>query len=425
MSRVLKTGNNQITQSYQAHYNKVQNGQGWAIGTDVVKHQSQLDYIIAHSSGTVIKVIDYLDGTNGVLDREGMGYGNYVMILHSNNIVTVYAHLTKVTVKQGQKVDKGTSIAYMGNTGGSFGAHLHFEVRQYKTAPTTVSLHDKTKFEFLNPEKYLDADLPNNSTNVNVAGYLDTVKYEKNILSCTGWAYQGAGSQTVTIKILNGTKEVKKFDIVANKSRPDVKAAMGYSTDKVGFSGSSDVSALGNGTYTVKAYVGTSQLNNTKTFTISNATKNVTTLTATSYPDYGSNANQYYRVRKSYTDAKSSKGSFWQWKGAFDCWNAWKSEGYHVYDNNGKQLDVSTTTTNSSTTTTVKPTQATQPVKAELNNKSYPNYTGNKHYYVQKKFKSWADSKGAFQSWTNAFNEWNKNKNNGYHVYDNEGNQLD
>jgi hypothetical protein len=213
MSRVLKNGNNQITQSYQAHYNKVKSGLGWAIGTDVVKYKNQLDYVVAHSEGTVLKVVNYLDGTNKQLDNEGMGYGNYVMILHNNNIVTLYAHLTKVTVKQGQKVAKGTALAFMGNTGNSSGAHLHFEVRQYKSAPTAATLHDSTKFEFLNSEKYLDADLPANATNIKAIGFLDTAKCSGTILTCSGWAYKGAGGQVVTIKIFDGSKEVKKFDI--------------------------------------------------------------------------------------------------------------------------------------------------------------------------------------------------------------------
>lgn len=333
MSRVLKNGNNQITQSYQAHYNKVKSGLGWAIGTDVVKYKNQLDYVVAHSEGTVLKVVNYLDGTNKQLDNEGMGYGNYVMILHNNNVVTLYAHLTKVTVKQGQKVAKGTTLAFMGNTGNSSGAHLHFEVRQYKSAPTAATLHDNTKFEFLNSEKYLDADLPSNATNIKAIGFLDTAKCSGTILTCSGWAYKGAGGQVVTIKIFNGSKEVKKFDIMANKSRPDVKAAMGYTSDKVGFSGSVDLFSLSDGIYTIRAYVGADALSNTFMIDLDKP------LTATSYLNYSATSNDFYRVRKSFTDAKSAIGAWHGWSGAFNAWNANKNNGYHIYDKNGKQLD--------------------------------------------------------------------------------------
>lgn len=60
-----------------------------------------------------------------------------------------------------------------------------------------------------------------------------------------------------------------------------------------------------------------------------------------------------------------------------------------------------------------------------LNEKSYPDYTGAKYYYVQKKFKNWLASKGIFRSWENAYNAWKKCKDKGYHIYNNDGKQLD
>ena len=56
-------------------------------------------------------------------------------------------------------------------------------------------------------------------------------------------------------------------------------------------------------------------------------------LTATSYPDY--TGNDYYRVRKSFADSGSSKGSFQKWKNAFNTWNANKASGYHVLPGEG------------------------------------------------------------------------------------------
>ncbi len=58
------------------------------------------------------------------------GYGNLVMIDHGNGFVTVYAHLSQINVSVCQGVGAGTVIGAAGNTGNSFGAHLHFEVRQ-------------------------------------------------------------------------------------------------------------------------------------------------------------------------------------------------------------------------------------------------------------------------------------------------------
>lgn len=57
------------------------------------------------------------------------GYGNYVVITHSNGSQTLYAHMTSIAVSAGRSVFSGQVIGYVGSTGLSTGAHLHFEVR--------------------------------------------------------------------------------------------------------------------------------------------------------------------------------------------------------------------------------------------------------------------------------------------------------
>ena len=58
------------------------------------------------------------------------GYGNVIMIDHGNGYVTLYGHLSQILVTRCQSVYAGNLIGLSGNTGNSFGAHLHFEVRQ-------------------------------------------------------------------------------------------------------------------------------------------------------------------------------------------------------------------------------------------------------------------------------------------------------
>jgi murein DD-endopeptidase MepM/ murein hydrolase activator NlpD len=57
------------------------------------------------------------------------GYGNYTCIQHSSSLSTCYAHQSRFGVSSGQSVSKGKVIGYVGNSGNSTGAHLHFEVR--------------------------------------------------------------------------------------------------------------------------------------------------------------------------------------------------------------------------------------------------------------------------------------------------------
>ena len=62
-------------------------------------------------------------------EAESGGYGNYTCIDHGGGLATCYAHQSAFNVSAGDQVTQGQVIGLVGNTGNSFGAHLHFEVR--------------------------------------------------------------------------------------------------------------------------------------------------------------------------------------------------------------------------------------------------------------------------------------------------------
>lgn len=78
------------------------------------------DPVVAAADGTV---------TTAVTGKKRPSYGQFVVIDHGNSESTLYAHLDSVTVVVGQAVTAGTQIGTLGNTGNSYGAHLHFEER--------------------------------------------------------------------------------------------------------------------------------------------------------------------------------------------------------------------------------------------------------------------------------------------------------
>jgi murein DD-endopeptidase MepM/ murein hydrolase activator NlpD len=83
----------------------------------------------ANSYGTEIRA-----ALEGVVEATGSNgkyaYGRWIAIRHPDftNMITLYAHLSKVRVSKGQKVEQGDLIGYMGSTGFSTGSHLHFTV---------------------------------------------------------------------------------------------------------------------------------------------------------------------------------------------------------------------------------------------------------------------------------------------------------
>ncbi len=122
---VLRNGKHYLTSGYGER--TVNGNKGFHKGCDFVggtDSRAATDHIVAYESGVITKATGDVDGTTP-------SEGNAVYINHGNGIETCYFHLKKgsVTVKKDDLVARGDVIGYMGNTGNSTGAHLHFGIR--------------------------------------------------------------------------------------------------------------------------------------------------------------------------------------------------------------------------------------------------------------------------------------------------------
>lgn len=154
--RVIEGGYCEITQGYK---------RGVHNGIDVVGKGYTLAWEVAHSDGTVVAIRNNCNGF------ESGSYGNYVKIRHDNGYYTLYAHgaYNTVQVRVGQRVSRGQRLMYMGNTGQSYGGHLHWEVR----TPSD---------ERIDPTPYLNADLPNSGGGSTVNVYYQVETKEDGVL---------------------------------------------------------------------------------------------------------------------------------------------------------------------------------------------------------------------------------------------------
>lgn len=93
---------------------------------------------IANSLGTPVKAADA--GRVQSILYESFGYGWHIIINHGNGYQTLYGHLSRIDVSEGQNVARGQQIGLMGSTGRSTGSHLHFEVIQGATKINPLSV---------------------------------------------------------------------------------------------------------------------------------------------------------------------------------------------------------------------------------------------------------------------------------------------
>jgi murein DD-endopeptidase MepM/ murein hydrolase activator NlpD len=90
------------------------------------------------------------DGVVTQVERSYGGYGNIIVINHGFGYETVYAHLSKMGVRRGEKVKRGQVIGHVGNTGKSTSPHLHYEVHKGGKPVDPINFF----FNDITPEEY-------------------------------------------------------------------------------------------------------------------------------------------------------------------------------------------------------------------------------------------------------------------------------
>ncbi len=90
------------------------------------KWRAHLGVDYAAPAGTAVRAVG-----DGVVEFAGVqgGYGNVVQVKHNNERSTLYAHLSRIDVKKGQRLEQGQRVGAVGSTGWATGPHLHFEFR--------------------------------------------------------------------------------------------------------------------------------------------------------------------------------------------------------------------------------------------------------------------------------------------------------
>ncbi|WP_366921981.1 M23 family metallopeptidase [Metallumcola ferriviriculae] len=133
VTRIVRVGTKQtVSRGGQRNYGVVQgrrvsSGYGWRTHPITGRRSFHDGLDIAARYGT--GAFAYAEG-KVTFAGWGGGYGRVIYIDHGNGLQTRYAHLSKINVRVGERVDTGEKIGAVGSTGNSTGSHLHFEVRQ-------------------------------------------------------------------------------------------------------------------------------------------------------------------------------------------------------------------------------------------------------------------------------------------------------
>ena len=103
---------------------------GFGMRIDPVYKTPAFHYGMDFAASKETKIFATADGKIEKIYKKSRKFGKYVKINHGFGYKTLYAHMSKITVRAGQKVKRGDVIGYVGNTGKSITPHIHYEVHR-------------------------------------------------------------------------------------------------------------------------------------------------------------------------------------------------------------------------------------------------------------------------------------------------------
>ncbi len=147
------------------------------------------------------------DGRVRIKRYERRGYGYYYVIRHQNGLETIYGHLSRQLVQEGDIVRAGQAIGLGGSTGRSTGPHLHFEMRFYGIALDPSELIDFTTFKPKSPSYHFEKG---------------RAEWAQNNKGKRGATYRGGSSSATTTASTNNKNSNKSSSSKNNASSGNI-----------------------------------------------------------------------------------------------------------------------------------------------------------------------------------------------------------
>ena len=195
------------------------------------------------------------------ISKRNRSYGNLVIIHHANGLETYYAHMSHRDVAVGDHVKSGDQIGLCGNTGRSFGSHLHFEIRYMGNAMNPEDVVDCSTHDLISHQLTLTSDSFRKVGNSRVGG--KGSGGGSGAASSSGWYRVRSGDTLEKIARRNGTTVKRLCQLngisatstlrVGQKLKVSGSASSAGKSSASAKSGNNSKPSGGAGTYTVKS----------------------------------------------------------------------------------------------------------------------------------------------------------------------------